>query len=81
MTFKALTGAAAAALLSTTAAYAQEGCVVGISMYTLGAPYFAAQEATARETAEAAGCEVRSADGRTTWSSRSPISRTWLPRA
>ncbi|TNC72750.1 substrate-binding domain-containing protein [Rubellimicrobium roseum] len=63
MTFKALTGAAAAALLSTTAAYAQESCVVGISMYTLGAPYFAAQEATARETAEAAGCEVRSADG------------------
>jgi ribose transport system substrate-binding protein len=58
---KILAGAATAALLST-AAYAQENCVLGISMYTLGAPYFAAQEATARATAEAAGCEVRSAD-------------------
>lgn len=61
MSMKILAGAATAALLST-AAYAQENCVMGISMYTLGAPYFAAQEATARATAEAAGCEVRSAD-------------------
>jgi ribose transport system substrate-binding protein len=63
MTFKTLTGVAVAALLSTTAAHAQQDCVLGISMYTLGAPYFAAQEATARATAEAAGCRVLSADG------------------
>lgn len=63
-----LAGAAVAALLSTTAqaqesAHAQGNCVLGISMYTLGAPYFAAQEDSARRAAEAAGCEVRSADG------------------
>lgn len=40
-----------------------QDCHVGIAMYTLGAPYFAAQEATARRVAEEAGCTVRSADG------------------
>lgn len=40
-----------------------EDCHVGIAMYTLGAPYFAAQEAAARQAAEDAGCTVRSADG------------------
>ncbi|WP_246849487.1 substrate-binding domain-containing protein [Rubellimicrobium arenae] len=62
MSMKTLAGVAAAALMAGTAAHAQD-CVLGISMYTLGAPYFAAQEATARATAEAAGCQVRSADG------------------
>ena len=58
-----MVGAAVAALLSTTAAMAQEKCAVGISMYTLGAPYFAAQEASARAAAEEAGCTVKTADG------------------
>lgn len=47
---------------ATSVAQAQD-CHVGIAMYTLGAPYFAAQEATARRVAEEAGCTVRSADG------------------
>ncbi|MBO6638795.1 MAG: substrate-binding domain-containing protein [Roseitalea sp.] len=55
--------ATAATMLTGGAAFAQEECRVGIAMYTLGAPYFAAQEATARKTAEEAGCTVRSADG------------------
>lgn len=63
MSIKITAIAAVAALLSTTAAMAQESCVLGISMYTLGAPYFAAQEASARAAAEEAGCEVRAADG------------------
>jgi ribose transport system substrate-binding protein len=39
------------------------GCKVGIAMYTLGAPYFAAQVAAAEDQAKKAGCEVTSADG------------------
>ncbi|MDZ5696022.1 substrate-binding domain-containing protein [Chelativorans sp. M5D2P16] len=54
---------AAVLAAATGSAHAAEECRVGISMYTLGAPYFAAQEATARKTAEEAGCSVRSADG------------------
>lgn len=38
-------------------------CKVGIAMYTLGAPYFAAQVAAAEDQAKKAGCEVTSADG------------------
>lgn len=38
-------------------------CKVGIAMYTLGAPYFAAQVAAAEDQAKKAGCEVSSADG------------------
>ncbi|MEO8243786.1 MAG: substrate-binding domain-containing protein [bacterium] len=37
-------------------------CKVGVSMYTLGAPYFAAQEAAVVDEAKKAGCEVFSAD-------------------
>ena len=58
-----LAGALLGATMMTTAASAQEECSLGISMYTLGAPYFAAQEVAAREAAEAAGCTVRTADG------------------
>ena len=38
-------------------------CKVGIAMYTLSAPYFAAQEAAAVDQAKKAGCEVSTADG------------------
>jgi ribose transport system substrate-binding protein len=64
MTRITLSGCALAALMTaglTTAAGAA-GCKVGISMYTLGAPYFAAQEAAAKDQATKAGCEVSSAD-------------------
>jgi ribose transport system substrate-binding protein len=39
------------------------GCKVGIAMYTLSAPYFAAQEAAASAKAKALGCEVTTSDG------------------
>lgn len=63
MKMKTLTGALLGATLMTSAVSAQEACSVGVSMYTLGAPYFAAQEVAAREAAEALGCTVRTADG------------------
>lgn len=53
-----------AALLASTAAVAQDGaCKVGVSMYTLNAPYFAAQVAAAEDQAKKAGCEVLTSDG------------------
>ena len=61
-TFKMLAVSAATTMTFAMSAGAQE-CSVGISMYTLGAPYFAAQAETAKTTAEQAGCEVRVADG------------------
>ena len=60
---KTIAGALLGALMFSGSALAQEKCSVGIAMYTLGAPYFAAQEVAARKAAEAAGCTVRSADG------------------
>lgn len=63
MKAKTLVGALLGATLMAGAAVAQESCSVGVSMYTLGAPYFAAQEAAAREAAEELGCTVRTADG------------------
>ncbi|MCG8333208.1 MAG: substrate-binding domain-containing protein [Proteobacteria bacterium] len=66
MKLKSLLGSAmvfaASIVLFAGSATAKAKCSVGISMYTLGAPYFAAQNATARATAKAAGCKVRSAD-------------------
>lgn len=56
-------GALMGATVMTSAAMAQESCSIGVSMYTLDAPYFAAQEAAARQAAEDAGCTVRTADG------------------
>ncbi len=63
MQVKILAGTVLGSLMATGAAFAQEACSVGVSMYTLGAPYFAAQEVAARAAAEAAGCTVRTADG------------------
>lgn len=53
--------AAAASLLAIGAAEAAD-CRIGISMKTLDAPYFAAQEVSAKKHAEELGCEVISAD-------------------
>ncbi|KGM35819.1 substrate-binding domain-containing protein [Inquilinus limosus] len=57
---------ALAASLATTAlliggAQAAD-CMIGISMKTLNAPYFAAQEAAAKDQAAKAGCQVATAD-------------------
>lgn len=49
------------AAFATNAAAAD--CKVGISMTTLAAPYYAAQEAAAKDEAQKAGCTVTSADG------------------
>ena len=38
-------------------------CNVGISMYTLAAPYFAAQQVAAEDQAKKAGCKVTVSDG------------------
>lgn len=46
-----------------TGAKAASDCHVGIAMYTLDAPYFAAQLEAASAAAVAAGCEVRTSDG------------------
>ena len=54
--------AAAMSLAAFGSAQAAD-CKVGIAMYTLGAPYFAAQVAAAEDQARKAGCEVTSADG------------------
>lgn len=58
---KSLLLAASALGVTATAAHGQD-CRLGISMYTLGAPYFAAQEQAARLAAEEAGCDVLTAD-------------------
>jgi ribose transport system substrate-binding protein len=53
-----------AALLAGTAAVAQAAeCKVGVAMYTLNAPYFAAQVAAAEDQAKKAGCTVLTSDG------------------
>ena len=60
MTFsKLLASMAVLALTLGGVAQVADNCSVGISMYTLGAPYFAAKEAGARAAAGEAGCEVR----------------------
>lgn len=56
-------GALLGATLIAGGAWAQETCSVGIAMYTLDAPYFAAQLDAASAAAKEAGCEVRTADG------------------
>jgi ribose transport system substrate-binding protein len=61
---KLLMGCVAALAMSVAASGAHaEGCKVGIAMYTLGAPYFAAQVAAAEDQAKKAGCEVTTSDG------------------
>jgi ribose transport system substrate-binding protein len=56
-----LTGCVAATALLIGTAQAAD-CMVGISMKTLNAPYFAAQEAAAKDQAAKAGCQVTTAD-------------------
>ncbi|MBY3163790.1 substrate-binding domain-containing protein [Rhizobium laguerreae] len=60
-----LSGCVLAAVMSVGSFGVAQGadCKVGIAMYTLGAPYFAAQVAAAEDQAKKAGCEVTSADG------------------
>ena len=55
----------AAALMMTSALGSAQAadCKVGIAMYTLGAPYFAAQVAAAADQAKKAGCTVVTSDG------------------
>ncbi len=52
---------ATASLVAMSAAQAAD-CKIGISMKTLDAPYFAAQEVSAKKHAEELGCEVISVD-------------------
>ncbi|MDO9416751.1 sugar ABC transporter substrate-binding protein [Pararhizobium sp.] len=54
--------AATMTVASFSAAQAAD-CKVGVAMYTLGAPYFAAQVAAAEDQAKKAGCTVTTADG------------------
>jgi ribose transport system substrate-binding protein len=56
----------ALAVATTAGAYGAADaadCKVGVAMYTLGAPYFAAQVAAAVDQAKKAGCEVSQSDG------------------
>ena len=57
----ALTGCLATTALLIGSAQAAD-CMIGISMKTLNAPYFAAQEAAAKDQAAKAGCQVATAD-------------------
>jgi ribose transport system substrate-binding protein len=61
----ALSAVALAAVLTAGAYGAAEAadCKVGIAMYTLSAPYFAAQVAAAADEAKKDGCEVSQSDG------------------
>ena len=61
----ALSAIALAAVLTAGAYGTAEAadCKVGIAMYTLSAPYFAAQLAAAAEEAKKDGCEVSQSDG------------------
>ncbi|WP_414653282.1 substrate-binding domain-containing protein [Geminicoccus sp.] len=58
-----LLGCAVAALVLGSQAAKAADCVVGVAMYTLGAPYFAAQVAAAEDQAKKAGCTVYTSDG------------------
>jgi len=67
---KPLTASAvAAALLAGTMSLAQTAsaqaadCKIGVAMYTLSAPYFAAQQAAAIDEGKKQGCEVTTSDG------------------
>lgn len=59
-----LAGCAAAVLMTAPLGSAHAAdCKVGVAMYTLSAPYFAAQVAAAVDQAKKAGCTVKTADG------------------
>ncbi len=55
--------AASAAMLAVATSGAHAACVIGMSNYTLAAPYFAAQDAEAHKHGAAVGCTVVSANG------------------
>lgn len=63
-TFTTSTAAAAiaCAAFGVLAPAQAAGCKVGIAMYTLSAPYFAAQEQAASKKAKDLGCEVTTSD-------------------
>ncbi|RIX98199.1 ABC transporter substrate-binding protein [Aureimonas flava] len=54
---------AVACVLGTAGSASAADCKVGVAMYTLSAPYFAAQQAAALDQAKKAGCEVSTSDG------------------
>ncbi len=54
---------ASAAAAFASVGTARSACLIGMSNYTLGAPYFAAQDAEARKHGAAVGCQVISANG------------------
>ena len=58
-----LMGCALVALAFGSSGAQAADCKVGIAMYTLGAPYFAAQVAAAEDQAKKAGCTVYTSDG------------------
>jgi ribose transport system substrate-binding protein len=64
-----LGGALLAGLLAGTMSLGQiatanaADCKIGVAMYTLSAPYFAAQQAAAIDQGKKAGCEVTTSDG------------------
>ncbi|HTI02981.1 MAG TPA: substrate-binding domain-containing protein [Acidisoma sp.] len=58
-----LGSALALTLTPLAAAGAQAACSVGVSMFTLNAPYYAAQMAAAVDEAKKHGCTVTTADG------------------
>ncbi|RBP09811.1 monosaccharide ABC transporter substrate-binding protein (CUT2 family) [Roseiarcus fermentans] len=62
---KAISALALTVALATGSLSAAEAadCKVGVAMYTLSAPYFAAQVAAAVDQAKKAGCEVSQSDG------------------
>ncbi|GAB0112614.1 substrate-binding domain-containing protein [Acidisoma sp. C75] len=62
MNYALVAGAMLAALAFGTSARAAPACEVGVSMYTLGAPYFAAQMQAAVAEAKKDGCNVRTSD-------------------
>jgi ribose transport system substrate-binding protein len=58
-----LSSACALGLVPLAASGARAACSVGVSMFTLGAPYYAAQLAAAVDEAKKNGCTVTTADG------------------
>ncbi|WP_428390727.1 substrate-binding domain-containing protein [Lichenicoccus sp.] len=54
---------ASAAAMVMVASGAHAACLIGMSNYTLAAPYFAAQDAEAHKKGAAEGCKVISANG------------------
>jgi ribose transport system substrate-binding protein len=58
-----LTSVFALALVPLAPTGAKAACSLGVSMFTLNAPYYAAQMAAAVDEAKRAGCTVTTADG------------------